>query len=57
VIQSRIEYAKYLLSTTDITVNKISEMCGFSSEIRFMRQFKKEFVLTPTEYRAHKRKG
>jgi AraC-like DNA-binding protein len=57
VIQSRIEHAKYLLSTTDTSIKKISEMCGYNNEIHFMRQFKKQTNLTPTEYRENKKKG
>lgn len=51
VIQSRIEHAKYLLSTTDISVKKISELCGYNNEIHFMRQFKMGTRLTPRTYR------
>ncbi|MFR2168713.1 MAG: helix-turn-helix transcriptional regulator [Coprococcus sp.] len=42
VIQSRIEHAKYLLSTTDISIEHISQMCGYNSSSHFMRQFKKK---------------
>lgn len=55
VIISRIEHAKYLLSTTNISVKEISEMCGYNNEIHFMRQFKKQTKITPTEYRDHKK--
>lgn len=51
VIQSRIEYAKHLLSTTKATVIYISEQCGYSCEPHFMRQFKKYTGMTPGEYR------
>lgn len=51
VIQSRIEHAKYLLSTTDISIEHISQMCGYNSSPHFMRQFKKEAGMTPSEYR------
>ncbi|SHI12788.1 AraC family transcriptional regulator [Clostridium intestinale] len=54
VILSRIEHAKYLLSTTDIPIKKISEMCGYNNDIHFMRQFKKVTELTPTKYREEK---
>lgn len=54
VILSRIEHAKYLLSTTDISVKKISEMCGYNNEIHFMRQFKQQTRLTPSKYRENK---
>jgi AraC family transcriptional regulator of arabinose operon len=56
VIMSRLEHAKYLLSTTDISVKKIAEKCGYSNEIHFMRQFKRQNQITPTEYRNQKRK-
>lgn len=51
VIQSRIEYAKHLLSSTSGTVVSISEKCGYSCEAHFMRQFKKMTGKTPKEYR------
>ena len=55
VIVSRLEHAKYLLSTTDISVKKIAEKCGYSNEIHFMRQFKSHNQMTPTQYRNQKR--
>ncbi|MNC73208.1 HTH-type transcriptional regulator GadW [compost metagenome] len=55
VIASRVEHAKYLLTTTDISVKKIAEMCGYASEIHFMRQFKQQLGLTPSQYRADKK--
>ena len=51
VIQSRIEHAKYLLSTTDISVSQIAEMCGYKCSSHFMRQFKARMKMTPSEYR------
>lgn len=51
VILSRIEHAKYLLSTTDISVTQIAEMCGYKCELHFMRQFKSRMHMTPSEYR------
>jgi len=51
VIKSRIEHSKYLLSTTDIPVLKVAEMCGYSCTPYFMRQFKSYMNMTPTEYR------
>lgn len=56
VIASRLEHAKYLLTTTDISVKKIAEMSGYSNEIHFMRQFKQQLKQTPTRYRALKTK-
>ena len=51
VIRSRIEHSKYLLSTTDMPISQISEMCGYKCELHFMRQFKTRMNMTPTEYR------
>ena len=51
VIQSRIHYAKYLLSTTSLSVKEISARCGYKNESHFMRQFKKIEGSTPSNYR------
>ena len=51
VINGRIEKAKSLLSRTNFSVTEISTKCGYKSEFHFMRQFKKETGLTPTEFR------
>lgn len=51
VIQSRIEYSKGLLSTTDIPVIKIAEMSGYNSAPHFIRQFKSRVNMTPAQYR------
>lgn len=56
VISSRLGHAKYLLTTTDISVKKIAEMSGYSNEIHFMRQFKQQNQQTPTQYREQKKK-
>ena len=56
VITSRTEYAKYLLGSTDYTVTHIAGMCGYSSDIHFMRQFRQRTDLTPSEYRKIFRK-
>lgn len=51
VITGRLDRAKRLLSSTNLTVKEIAEKCGYSSEYNFMRQFKSRFGKTPTEYR------
>ena len=51
VIKGRIEKAKSLLSQTNFSITEISTKCGYKSEFHFMRQFKKETGLTPTEFR------
>lgn len=52
VIKSRIHHAKYLLSTTALSVKEISSLCGYKNETHFMRQFKSCEGMTPSEYRS-----
>lgn len=51
VISGRIEKAKSLLLRTNLSVSEIAEKSGYGSEFHFMRQFKKEVGLTPSEFR------
>lgn len=51
VIKGRLDRAKRLLSSTNLTVREIGERCGYSNEFNFMRQFKENVGKTPTEYR------
>lgn len=57
VIESRITYAKELLVETDYSISEISDLCGYNSEVHFMRQFKKRTTIRPSEYRNFFRKG
>ncbi|EXM39550.1 AraC family transcriptional regulator [Ruminococcus albus SY3] len=52
VIAARIERAEYLLSSTSYSVSRIAQMCGYSSDIHFVRQFRKVKGESPTEYRT-----
>lgn len=47
----RIEHAKELLCTTQMTVAEIAAFVGFNNQQTFIRNFKKLAGLTPTEYR------
>ena len=51
VIKGRIDRAKRLLSSTNLTISEIAERCGYKNEYNFMRQFKEKTGQTPTEYR------
>ncbi|MBP3703573.1 MAG: helix-turn-helix transcriptional regulator [Lachnospiraceae bacterium] len=51
IIKARTDYACYLLSSTRLPVSQIADMCGYHSEIHFMRQFKQKIKKTPSEYR------
>ena len=48
---SRIEYAKYLLSSTNMTVAAVSSACGYHNDVHFMRLFKKSVGMTPSQFR------
>ncbi len=51
VKNGRIERAKYLLSASNMTVTAISNTCGYESDVHFMRVFKQQTDMTPSEYR------
>lgn len=52
VIACKMEYAKASLSATGgTTIREIASLCGYENEEHFMRQFKREVGVTPTEYR------
>lgn len=51
LIGLRIEYAKDLIANTNLTMEKIAEMCGYNSEVHFYRQFKKHAGMTPAACR------
>lgn len=51
VVAARIEYAKYLLTSTDYTVSRISEELNYKSDIQFIQQFKSVVQITPSNYR------
>lgn len=57
VINSRIEHAKYLLASTDVSVKDIAQMCGYKNDIHFMRQFKDKTGMTPSRYRENSGSG
>lgn len=47
----RVEYARDLLLTTDLSVNEISEQAGFTSSSYFISIFKKAEDMTPSSFR------
>jgi AraC-like DNA-binding protein len=48
----RVQYATYLLASTDKDITEISLLCGFSTIRNFNIAFKKEYKKTPRDYRA-----
>lgn len=51
IIKMRVDYACHLLTATNVPIENIAEMCGYSSEVHFYRQFKKTKGMTPFKYR------
>lgn len=51
LLQIRLEYAKKLLSETNISIEQISEHCVFYSASNFIRIFRKYTNMTPLQFR------
>lgn len=51
VINSKIEYAKQLLLSTNFSVATIAEMVGYTNDMQFIKQFKAVTHTTPNKYR------
>ncbi len=51
LIQTRINYAKFVLKTTNIPIKEIGFNCGFRTESSFCTTFRKWVSMTPSEYR------
>jgi AraC-like DNA-binding protein len=50
IMNTRLEYAKRLLSLGELSIGNISEKCGFYSIYYFSKIFKKQMGLTPKQY-------
>jgi len=53
--QQRLEEASILLQNSDDSISSIAIKCGFATSSWFGVQFKKQFSLTPREYREQNR--
>ena len=49
MINRRLEYAKYLLQNSSLSIAAISKMCGNENDTHFMRQFKCFVGVTPNQ--------
>ena len=50
IIRRRIEYAKSLLASGQLTVSEIATLCGYTEPCHFSREFKKHTGTSPREY-------
>lgn len=53
MINKRMSYAADLLSSTDKSTLEISSLVGYDSYSCFVRLFKKQFKISPIQYRQH----
>lgn len=51
ITESRIEYSKQLLASTNHTIVAISRMVGYANDMAFLSIFKKKTGFTPSQYR------
>ena len=56
LIQARMDYATFLLRTTDQTVSDIACQVGYGSESAFFKVFRSNFSMTPLQYRKQYKK-
>jgi len=52
----KVEYAKKILTQSDLQISRIAEISGFMDQFYFTKVFKKCTGMTPSEYRAKIRK-
>ena len=57
LLSTRMDYAGWLLRTTDRSVSEIVAAVGYSSEGSFFKMFRVYYSTTPQKYRAAFRKG
>ncbi len=48
----RLEHSRMLLESSSLNLNTISEKCGFTSAAYFSRVFKKQYGITPGQFRG-----
>lgn len=49
----RLDAARRLLETTDLSIDQVAADCGFGSAVTLRQNFARAFSTTPTEYRRH----
>ena len=55
LISLKLKKARRLLTTTELSVSVISSSLGFDDQLAFSKIFKKEFSVSPSEYRKQSR--
>lgn len=52
IIMERINHAKELLRSTDLTINEVADKVGFHNPCHFINLFKRSLGMTPGMYRS-----
>lgn len=55
LLQRKMERAKYLLEATDSQIQEISDMAGYETVTGFINAFRKQFKMTPKDWRKKQR--
>jgi AraC-like DNA-binding protein len=53
--EKRLEYSRYLLETTDNSIDEICEVSGFENRSHFIRVFKSKYGITPGKLNIQKK--
>jgi AraC-like DNA-binding protein len=54
ILDKRIHFAKKLIYETQLSLTRISELCGFSDYVQFNKFYKKKENISPSQARARK---
>lgn len=57
IVKIRLKQAKFLLETTESSMNEIALQVGFGDQKNFSKQFQLNNNMTPTEYRNQFKQG
>ncbi len=49
--EEKLARAQYMLRSTEVPIQEVAEICGYPSLQYFYAVFKKEFGVTPKEFR------
>jgi AraC-like DNA-binding protein len=51
IVDQRVQKAREMLVSTNISIDRIAEMCGYNATSYFIRKFKEKYYVTPKQYR------
>jgi transcriptional regulator GlxA family with amidase domain len=54
MIDKRIQFAKKLICETNLSLTRISELCGFNDYAQFNKFYKKKEKVSPSQARGDK---